>query len=66
MDNAPVDWDEPADVALTAAQLSGYYFWFCFAGCMPEGDPQGPYKTLELAIAATWEDYTPEDDGQPD
>ena len=29
----------------------GYYYWFCFPGCLPDGDPVGPFKTAALAIA---------------
>lgn len=31
---------------------AGYYFWFCFPGCMPESDPYGPYESEEDAIEA--------------
>ena len=23
----------------------GYYWWACFPGCLPDGDPMGPYAT---------------------
>lgn len=35
---------------------SGYYYWFCFPGCLPEGDPMGPYETEEEAIEAAREE----------
>ena len=28
----------------------GYYYWYCFPGCMPEGEPIGPFDTEENAI----------------
>lgn len=31
---------------------AGYYFWFCFPGCLPDSEPFGPYETEEEAIAA--------------
>lgn len=31
---------------------SGWYYWHCFPGCMPEGDPIGPYETEAAAVAA--------------
>ena len=31
---------------------SGYYFWFCFPGCMPDSSPFGPYATEAEAIEA--------------
>ncbi len=30
----------------------GWYYWYCFPGCMPEGDMTGPYATEDDAIAA--------------
>jgi len=24
---------------------SGYYYWFCFPGCLPDSDPFGPFLT---------------------
>ena len=30
----------------------GYYFWFCFPGCMPDSSPFGPYATEAEAIEA--------------
>lgn len=29
----------------------GWYYWFCFPGCMPDSEPVGPYETEELAVA---------------
>lgn len=32
---------------------SGYYFWFCCPGCLPEGEPIGPFKSkIEAAKEA--------------
>ena len=28
---------------------SGWYYWFCFPGCLPEGDPMGPFDTEDSA-----------------
>jgi hypothetical protein len=30
---------------------SGWYWWPCFPGCLPDSDPSGPFDTEELAIA---------------
>uniref|UniRef100_A0A6H1ZAP2 Uncharacterized protein n=1 Tax=viral metagenome TaxID=1070528 RepID=A0A6H1ZAP2_9ZZZZ len=32
--------------------LSGWYWWTCFPGCLPDGDPDGPYDTEEEALDA--------------
>lgn len=29
---------------------SGWYWWTCFPGCMPDSEPFGPFKTEEMAI----------------
>ena len=30
---------------------AGWYWWPCFPGCMPDGDPVGPFATEAEAIA---------------
>lgn len=30
---------------------AGWYWWACFPGCMPDGDPMGPFPTKRAAIA---------------
>lgn len=30
----------------------GYFFQFCFPGCLPESSPFGPYPTRQAAIEA--------------
>jgi hypothetical protein len=30
--------------------LTGWFYWFCFPGCMPDSDPIGPFETEQLAI----------------
>jgi len=29
----------------------GWYYWFCFPGCLPDGDPIGPFATQAAALA---------------
>ena len=29
----------------------GWYYWFCFPGCLPDGDPIGPFESEEDALA---------------
>jgi hypothetical protein len=29
----------------------GWYWWSCFPGCLPDGDPSGPFATEAEAIA---------------
>ena len=30
----------------------GWFYWYCFPGCLPEGSPFGPYKSQRAALAA--------------
>ncbi len=30
----------------------GWFYWFCFPGCMPDSDAFGPYPTQKAAIEA--------------
>ena len=30
----------------------GWFYWYCFPGCLPEGGPMGPYRTETAAIQA--------------
>jgi hypothetical protein len=28
----------------------GWYYWFCFPGCLPDSEPIGPFGTVEEAL----------------
>ena len=28
----------------------GWYWWACFPGCLPDGDPSGPFENEQEAI----------------
>ena len=30
---------------------AGWYWWPCFLGCLPDGEPNGPFDSEEEAIA---------------
>jgi hypothetical protein len=30
----------------------GWYYWYCFPGCLPDSDPVGPFDTESEAISA--------------
>jgi hypothetical protein len=34
----------------------GWFYWYCFPGCLPESDPIGPYASRAEAITAAQED----------
>jgi hypothetical protein len=40
---------EPGDT--DAGNEPGWYWWSCFPGCLPDGDPIGPFATEEEALA---------------
>ncbi len=29
----------------------GWFYWYCFPGCMPDSDPYGPYDSPDAALA---------------
>ena len=31
---------------------TGWYYWFCFPGCLPDSDLIGPFETEAAAVAA--------------
>lgn len=37
----------------TEEQPSGWYWWTCFPGCLPDSDPFGPFDTEEAAVSDT-------------
>lgn len=41
-------WADDDDEPLPA----GWYYWYCFPGCMPESDPNGPFDSEQAA----WDD----------
>jgi hypothetical protein len=41
----------------TAQGMAGWYYWYCFPGCMPDSDPFGPFESEQAAIDAMRDDY---------
>lgn len=41
------------DVEMKSEQYHGpgWYWWSCFPGCLPDGDPMGPFATEAEALA---------------
>lgn len=29
---------------------SGWYYWYCLPGCLPDSDPVGPFDSYEAAL----------------
>lgn len=34
---------------------TGWFYWYCFPGCLPDSDPIGPFDTEDAALADTRE-----------
>ncbi len=34
---------------------SGWFYWYCYPGCLPEGDPIGPFETELEAYEAEYQ-----------
>lgn len=30
---------------------AGWYYWYCWPGCLPEGDAMGPFQSEAAAVA---------------
>lgn len=44
--------DDTVDSAVrdAAQQMQGWYYWYCFPGCLPDSEPTGPFKSEDEAI----------------
>lgn len=40
---------------------SGWYWWACFPGCLPDGEPAGPFARSDLAFYDA-DEYHPDND----
>lgn len=52
MKDAMADRDDYSakSACLCAADLDGWYYWFCFPGCLPDSDPVGPFPSEAKAL----------------
>jgi len=58
--NLTCDWSGPACMAddgcpdcrrnTIQVEPSGWWYWSCLPGCLPDGDPMGPFDTEEEAL----------------
>lgn len=39
---------------------NGFYYWYCFPGCLPDSQPIGPFETIKEAQ----DDYSENEDEQ--
>lgn len=47
--DAEVFYEDRPD-ALDHYDGPGWYWWFCYPGCMPESEATGPFESEEMAI----------------
>ena len=52
----PTDTDNPWTDDDGEPFEPGWYWWACFPGCLPDGDPMGPYLNEQAAIDAAGEE----------
>ncbi len=43
------------DSGIERTTRHGWFYWFCFPGCLPDSEPNGPYATEAEALAAAQE-----------
>ena len=64
--DAEVFYAEPGELEWCGQEEpneAGYYYWYCFLGCLPDSDPCGPYDTYAEAFAAMRDDNDSEEGG---
>jgi hypothetical protein len=48
----PIEPEEHTDDDGGESDLeTGWFWWFCFPGCLPDSDPTGPFETEAEALA---------------
>ena len=40
------------DSGIEHTKRTGWFFWYCLPGCLPDSEPRGPYATEQEAIDA--------------
>ena len=56
--------DEPApELATCRGKTPGWYWWACFPGCMPDGEPMGPFAYSRQAHQDA-DEWSPEYDDE--
>jgi hypothetical protein len=44
--------DKMLDAMVEELNISGgWFYWFCFPGCLPDSEPYGPFESKEDALA---------------
>lgn len=57
---------EELEVKETDTPAVGWYWWSCSPGCLPDGEPYGPFATEAEALADAREGMDDDDDSEGD
>jgi hypothetical protein len=49
-EHGDLEFEDCDDGELQEQSAAGYYWWFCFPGCLPDSDPVGPFLSEEAAM----------------
>ena len=41
---------EPSEAGEIEPSEAGFYYWYCFPGCMPDSEATGPFATEDEAL----------------
>lgn len=55
--------DDPGD---DDDERIGWYYWFCFPGCLPDSEPIGPFRTKGEALADAQANDSDDSDDEPE
>lgn len=42
---------EAPKMLVKRTKRTGWFYWFCFPGCLPDSEPFGPFESREAALA---------------
>lgn len=45
-----ITWDGEMQYDDNSTYPLGWYYWYCFPGCLPDGEAIGPFETEQDAI----------------
>lgn len=50
--------EQAIDWAIEEAGITGgWFYWYCFPGCLPDSEPFGPHESYDEALQAAREDF---------
>lgn len=58
-------WTADPSLGTDEPNEPGWYWWMCLPGCMPDGDPVGPFATHGEAVADARDGAVDDDEVTP-